>query len=671
MFGNCIRLGGRGAAALAVALACSPGALEADESGKAGLHIPRTRRVSFTTYLHDGAGYRWDLQYQLNVGSGTNYAYGGGLYCRVHGSNVTSNGMGWMNAAGDEIEIGPYNRNNCEIYRRCKVYRDQGLARWLDVFVNNTPSAMTLPVQIYTCTSGGIDRVVSSSGASAFRRKDWAFITEHQAGRPALLHVVCGVNSKLHPKVRVSGNQIYCDYSITVPAKAAVVLCYFESQGHSIPELQKRLKQFRVHKALGDLSPAVRKLIVNLGTTNELEAIELERVGTADTVVLGNGDTIYGRIANETFVLDAFYGTLELPAAQVVGVLSMPQRQDLVRAVLVGGQVLTGKLRGGALDFALPTGGGPLKIPFSRVKECSYQVSKDKPAELSMTDPLILLRTGDRLAFDPELLTCTFRTRHGSVPLKGGELLEVRLDHREHGVHRATFLNGSKLAGMLEPERIALPLKLGPKLDIPREVVLALRFAAETEENPKLTRVRLTNEDELFGKILDEAYTIVTDFGVVEVKPENLLGMSFDRADPSGVVVRLWDGSTLRGFIQQDDVRFGIRPGPVLSLPVGHILELDSPDAMPPEEIVKRVQKYVAMLSAASYKDREEAQEALIRMGRKIGPLLTKSLVDSDPEVRQRITVILEKIGVEVPGGGDEPSSIGPDSEPANVRIVR
>jgi len=671
MFGNRIRLGGWGAAALALALACSPGVLAADAPGKAGLHIPRTRRVSFTAYLHDGAGFRWDLQYQLNVGSGTNYAYGGGLYCRVHGSNVTSNGMGWMNAAGDEIEIGPYNRNNCEIYRRCKVYRDQGLARWLDVFVNNTSSAMTLPVQIYTCTSGGIDRVVGSSGSSSFRKKDWAFITQHQAGRPALLHIVCGVNSKLRPNVRVSGNQIYCDYSVTVPAKSAAVLCYFESQAHSVSELQKRLKQFRLRKALGDLPPAVRKLIANFQTASELEAIELERVGTADTVVLGNGDTIYGRIVNETFVLEAFYGTLELPAAQVVGVLSTPQRQDLVRAVLVGGQVLTGKLRGGALHFALPTGGEPLKIPFSRVKECSYQISKDKPAELAMTDPLILLRTGDRLAFDPDALACTFRTRRGSVPLKGGELLEVRLDHREHGVHRATFLNGSKLAGMLEPERIALPLKLGPKLDIPREMVRALRFAAETEEDPKLTRVKLTNEDELFGQILDEAYTIVTDFGVVEVKSENLLGMSFDRADPSRVVARLWDGSTLRGFIQADGVRFGIRPGPVLSLPVGHIRQLDIPDAMPPEDVVRRVEKYVATLSAASYKDREEAQEALIRMGRKIGPLLTKGLADSDPEVRQRITVILEKIGIEVPEGGDEPSSIGPDSGRANVRLVR
>jgi len=636
-------------AALALPLLAASGAL-AQRPARSDLHIPQGRQANFTAYLNDGAGYRWDIQYYLNIGQGTNYIYSGGVYCRIGGSNVSSNGRGWMNAAGDEIEIGPYNRNNCQIYRRCKVYRDQGLARWLDIFVNTTGSAQTIPVEIYTSVNGSVSQIISSSGAGSYSQKDWAFITEHQQGRPSLLHIVSGPRSKVRPTVTAEGSSIRVCYSVTVPARGTVVLCYFESQGHTTEELKRSMKKFRASEALKDLSPAVRKLIVNFRMGEDLEDVELERSGTSDVVILKNDDPVFGRITNEGFVLEAFYGRLTLPAQQVVGFAYVPGQEELVRAVLVGGQVISGKLQEGLLHFALPTG-GDLKIPFSRIKQCSYRISKERPAEWSMIDPLLLLRTGDRLAFDPELLKCTFKTRHGTVPLDSKQLLEVRLHQGGHGVHRAVFLNGSKLAGLLGPEQIILPLKLGPKLNISRDMVLGIRFAAETKEDPDLACARLSNEDELFGRLSDEAYVVVTDFGTVNVKPKNVAAMSFDEADPTRIAITLWDGSTLRGHIQQEALHFEIEPGPVLDLHVGQIVGLTSPRALPPDDVVKRVEKYVAMLSAASYQDREEAQRLLVEMGGKIVPLLKKYLTDADPEIRQRITVILERIGSEAPGG--------------------
>jgi len=360
-------------AALALPLLAASGAL-AQRPARSDLHIPQGRQANFTAYLNDGAGYRWDIQYYLNIGQGTNYIYSGGVYCRIGGSNVSSNGRGWMNAAGDEIEIGPYNRNNCQIYRRCKVYRDQGLARWLDIFVNTTGSAQTIPVEIYTSVNGSVSQIISSSGAGSYSQKDWAFITEHQQGRPSLLHIVSGPRSKVRPTVTAEGSSIRVCYSVTVPARGTVVLCYFESQGHTTEELKRSMKKFRASEALKDLSPAVRKLIVNFRMGEDLEDVELERSGTSDVVILKNDDPVFGRITNEGFVLEAFYGRLTLPAQQVVGFAYVPGQEELVRAVLVGGQVISGKLQEGLLHFALPTG-GDLKIPFSRIKQCSYRIS--------------------------------------------------------------------------------------------------------------------------------------------------------------------------------------------------------------------------------------------------------------------------------------------------------
>ena len=614
------------------------------KAGKSGLHIPQGKRVNFTTYLNDGAGFRWDIQHYLNIGQGTNYAYGSGVYCQINGTNVSSNGRGWMNAAGDEIEIGPWSRGSYQVYRRCKIYKDQGLARWLDIFVNNTNSPQTVPVRVYTNTNYSPLTTWTNTGAGSFGAKDWAFITTPPSGRTSLLHIVCGAKSKFRPTVQVSNNQIYVNYSVTVPAKGTAVLCYFEAQGHTPADLKKRLKKFHIRKALSDLSPSVRKLIVNFRFGFLLEGIELERSGTSDTVVLRNGDSIFGRITNKEFTIEAFYGTLKLPAEEVIGFAAVPGREDLVRAVLVGGQVITGQLTSGRLIFSLPTGGG-LEVPFAKLAQCSYQVSKSKPDETPLTDPLIMLRTGDRLAFDPALLKCSFMTRHGKIDLVGKDLLAIRLQQAEGGVHRAVFLNGSTLAGLLQPEKIVLPLRLGPKLDIARDMILSIRFAEETREDSSLAAVYLSNEDQLFGRLVDKEYTVTTEFGTVKIKPANVVAMSFEKRDPSQVVISLWNESKLRGRLEQKSLRFAIDPGPELDLHVGHIVGLSCPEALPPDEVVKQVKKYIAMLSAASYKDREEAQEALIRMGKSIVPLLRKHVKDPDPEVRQRVGVILEKLG--------------------------
>ncbi len=613
-----------------------------------GLHVPKTQQSHFNINLTDGAGQQWYFQSYLNVYRGMNHVYRGGLYCQVGGSNVRTNtNMAWRNADGHEIEIGPYTRNNCRIYRRAKVYRDRGMVRWLDIFVNTTSTKQVVPVRIYSTYNRHISRVITSSGGSAFGKKDWAFITEHQ-NSPSLLHIVCRKGGRFRPTVTAGGNTASVNYSLTVPPGGVAILCYFESQATSTAEHQKILSQFKPAKLLSDLPPAVRRLIVNFRCGSGIDNIELDRLGTADVVLLKNDDSISGEITNKQFVIEPFFGTLTLPAEKVIGFAAVAGQETAVHAVLAGEQVVTGKLRDAVIKLRLPTG-GKLEIPFSRIRQCSYRVSKEKPEEASAAGPLILLRTGDRLAFDPADLKCTFRTRHGTIDLNGKDLIQVAMNHDSSGVHRAEFINGSILGGMLGPERIVLPLKLGRKLDIRRDMVLAVKFAAEGKSDSVLTHVSLNNEDELFGKLIDESFSIATDFGMINVRPENIVSMSFSREDPGRVAIQMWDGSTLRGRIRKEALRFKIEPGPTLNLHVGLIDAIERTAALPPNETVKRVEKYVAMLAASSYKDRQEAQEALIRMGQTIAPLLKRHLKDPEPEVRQRIRAILEKLGVKVP----------------------
>ena len=139
-----------------------------------GLHIKQNRWTGFNRTIRDGAGQYWYIQRYLSVYGGINNIYAGGLQCYVDGAVVNSNGRGWINSAGDEIEIGPYRRNGYEVYRRCKVYRDRSLARWMDIFISKSAQRKRIKVRVYSNYNRPITQVITSSGSNKVSVNDWA-----------------------------------------------------------------------------------------------------------------------------------------------------------------------------------------------------------------------------------------------------------------------------------------------------------------------------------------------------------------------------------------------------------------------------------------------------------------------------------------------------------------
>ncbi len=633
----------------------------APPEGAPGLHITQTRRVSFNYNMTDGKGFLWDIQYYASIGQGTNNAYGSGLYSQINGSNIQSNGYGYLNDKGDELEIGPYNWNNqIQAWRRVRVYQDQGLARWLDIYQNTTGSPVTIQVRIHTNFNYGIQQTITVSGGSSFGAADWAFITKtNYQQAPAILHVVCGKKSKLRPTVQTQNSYCYVNYSLTIPAGGTSVLCYFESQANSVEEHQATLKKFRLYRLLKDLSPAVRKLIVNFTAGGDGE-VELERSDTSDRVQLANGDPLLGTISSERFEVETLFGKLTLPGGKVVGMASAKESGGASLFVLTDGQVVSGRTPAGAtLRLTVSASGTPLTIPFEKVRQWSYRISKERPEEATFSGPLAVLRTGDRLAFDPAALKLQLRTRHGTVDLAGSELLDIRMDNPGNALHRVAFLNTSQLAGMILPEKIRLELKLGSSVELPRDMIAQLRFAAEEKPAADLDRVLLANGDELFGRATDKAIRLATEFTTepMSIPTSNVRALELSPTHIARAAVQMWDGSVLRGELSPAELTFAVAGGPTLRLHAGEVLGLLRTDAVPPEDLVQKVDKLVAQLGAESHEDREAAMKELEALKGAIVPLLKKHLSSTDPEVRHRVKQLLEKLGE-----GEKPS--GPDGPP-------
>ncbi len=616
-----------------------------------GLHVKKASNINFNNGYHvmtDGGGFRWDIQHYGTVYNGSNYAYCGGMYFQLNGSNFrVRNNTGIANKAGDEIELGPWKRNNLQIHRRVKVYNDAPLARWLEIMHNPTSQDITINARLYSSFNYGMEQFKTTGGGGSFGPDDWAYTLKmRRNGSPYVMHIVAGEKASVRPGVRNDGSNVYVTYNVVVPAGKTAIICSFAAQNNDLDTHQKFMKKFRPSRYLRDLPPAVRGMIINMKARSGFAGVDLDRDDSADVVFVNDRGIKKGRITNKSFRAKTFFGPLDLPAEKVIGMAAAPGDSQSVRFVLSDGQIICSAVPEGKINLALPTG-GELNIPFDRIGQWSYRVSESRGDDIAFAGPAAVLRTGDRLLFDPDALKLTFRTRHGGLSLQAKDLLSVVMDNPDNGMHRAMFLNGSSLGGILAGDRVSLQLKLGKNIEISRHMLMGLEFAEEEAPDPTLSKLVLSNGDELFGKLAEKEIEVADEFGNVRIKPRNILWMAFSSADAGWAAVKLWDDTDLAGRISPNVLSFNVVPGPTIKLNAAQIVSIASPETLPPDEMVAEARKHIACLGRESFKDRQEATEKLIKMGKPVAPLLRKHLSDTDPEVRQRIEQIIEAIGAD------------------------
>jgi hypothetical protein len=594
--------------------------------------------------MQDGGGYQWDIRQYGSAYRGTNYAFNNGMMLQIVGAGQFNSNSARRNEAGDEVELGPYTAGGLKVHRRIRAYKDRPLARWLDIYSNETSADIKRQVMLQTQIAYGIRQTTTTDGDVAWGEKDWYAVTvSANQQSPQLLHIPCDSRKvAVRPQLRVQNNVIMTTFDLTIPAGKTVIVCSFLSQGRTPAEHQQIVKDFKVATLLADLPSAVRRQIVNFRTGTQL-GVDLDRAADADMVVLHSGDTIYGQIVSEAFTVGAFFGEVSLPANRLLGMAVTNPDDRQIAAVLTDGQVVRG-LCDQPVEIVLSTG-GRLTIPLADVKQWSYRISDERSDLIEVTGPMVTLRTGDRLAFNPAGAALTLQTACGTIDLDPQALLGIRLDNDNQAVHRAVFVNESTLAGMLGPEEITLTLALGPELTVQRPMLAAVHYALEPTPDALLTTMTLANGDVLNGTLTDQVIELQCDYGDQSLAPNNIRQVEFSKTNPGRATVTLWDKTQLRGQMVADTLTFQITPGPTLAVPTARIVSVARSVVLPPEETRLRVEALVAQLGAESYADRQKATEELTGMGPNIAPLLKPYAEDDDPEIRQRIGDILDALG--------------------------
>jgi hypothetical protein len=367
----------------------------------------------------------------------------------------------------------------------------------------------------------------------------------------------------------------------------------------------------------------------------------VQRDTLSDRIVLTDGKVFKGVIANDAYELTTFFGKIKVPAK---GVVALAPAGKKLWVMLADWQVLLGKPDRTDLSLDLP-GGSVLKIPLARIRQCGYRITRSKPASTSPSGPMIILRSGQRLApASAAVPALHLRTAYATVALPPTGLIGIRPARgASDGLHRAVLAVGSTLTGTLTLQTLDVKLALGPVATVRREEVFGLTGRGKGAAPTGDAVMTMRNGDRLVGLLAHKALTVRTEFGLVKVFPISVLTATFSATKAGAVVMTMWDGSTHEGQFVEPALTFLSAGGPAVKVAPTHVASVTRRYALSGPEVVKKVKKLIARLGAESYPDREAATEELVEMGKSIVPLLEKHRNNPDAEVRQRIEGILEQ----------------------------
>ena len=104
-----------------------------------------------------------------------------------------------------------------------------------------------------------------------------------------------------------------------------------------------------------------------------------------------------------------------------------------------------------------------MKIPFAKLAQCGWRITKDKPSELkpAVAATNIKLRNGDRLH---GLLTdkkLTLKTEFGTAPFAPAKAWAMTLDPKRPGLLVVKMVDGTTLRGQLVEKTLSVTITIG------------------------------------------------------------------------------------------------------------------------------------------------------------------------------------------------------------------
>jgi hypothetical protein len=281
--------------------------------------------VNLPYFQQDVSGNQWRIYQGGWVQQQGNQAlYSQGAQLTINGNQPSmNNNQARLDEKTGELVLENMNAQGLLVTRRILIDKEQSLVRYIDVIKNTGNQPVTAQVQCRaTSTTASTPpracptpsaRARSSRGSRRRRRaRRWSRSSPARAPRARS-------RSRRSRRTASSGDDQPDDPGrqggrADAPARD-------RPDTDAGVELVRGLKESQL---LRSIPRDIRKLIVNFATgQNFIGDVEILRGDLLDVVELRGGDQVKGTLREKTFALETFYGKVELPVEQVIGLINV------------------------------------------------------------------------------------------------------------------------------------------------------------------------------------------------------------------------------------------------------------------------------------------------------------------------------------------------------------
>jgi hypothetical protein len=388
--------------------------------------------------------------------------------------------------------------------------------------------------------------------------------------------------------------------------------------------------------------------------------VEILRGDVLDIVELRSGDQFKGTLKETGFNLQTFYGPVSLQIYQVIGLLSVGQFRPRQLVITSDGQIFGGHLKKETVDIQLSSG-QVAQIPLNQISRVGYRKRSGEPEEWKFEKPMVLLRSGERMAIKPPTANLDVVTRYGVLSLKPASIAAVLFQSEEGNVHQVYLTDGSKLSGLLSAGEFEVTLDAGNQsIKFPASAIARLQLSPKTPEVDDVApTLHLAGDDQLVGT-LDGKLDLDTAFDTISVNAAEIKTMTRAKDSVQDVQVALWDGTTLSGQLHQPELAAHLGSGVDIKVPVALLEQYSQPQPQPSASMLERIKIIVADLNSDDWRTRDRAQAALIGMGPVASGVLKELRSGQPPEVQKSIDQVIDKLEQERKKEESSPASTTP-----------
>ena len=370
-----------------------------------------------------------------------------------------------------------------------------------------------------------------------------------------------------------------------------------------------------------------------------------------------------GTLQEPQYSLATFYGTVQLPMDRVIGMLNVGDFRPRQLLVTSDGQVLGGKLQQEVIKLELSTG-QTIQVPLSQITRIGYHKRPGEPEEWTFNQPMVLMRSGDRVGVQLPPNPIDVVTRYGLVKLTPESVAAIAFQTEEHGVHEVYLTDGSQFAGLVRADQFQMKLAgSGPEqmVSFPASAIVRLQLSAKSDEVVDTTpTMRLMNDDLLVG-IVQGQLKLQTAFDTLTLNGPEIKRLARAKGGAQDVQVTLWDETTVSGQFEQQDLTCALKSGLSMSIPIALIEEYIQPVPQASKSMMEKIKTTAADLSAEDWKQRDRAEALLVGMGPAVIDVLKEIRPSQSPEAQQRIDSILKQLAKQL----EKPRTGTPAANPA------